>query len=165
MGAFESNRLYYFIFRYGFGILSVFLAIFFAAIILTEETISINGEDQVASLSNLGIFMLFIPVITVLHFMVTSKAARVKIHGDEVSIESKDGIQVYKLDSVAKIEQVQFVKPPLYRIRVSTVDKDYLFIINDFYVEFNGVVKDFSQKRESLDRIKTTISRKKNENN
>jgi hypothetical protein len=164
MGAFESNRQYYFIFRYGFGILSIFLAVLFASIILTESTVSINGEDEIASFSNLGIFMLFIPMSAVLHFIVRSKAAHVKILGDEVSIESIDGINTYKLNSITSIRQVQFVKPPLYQIRVSPINKNYIFIINDFYLEFNGVVKDLSQKRESLDRIKANIPTGKNEN-
>ena len=157
MAVFQSTRKYYHFYRYGLGAIGVFLLLFNVILVLFELEITINDKDVIASWDNTW----FMPIISILflaiHFLIHKKAAYVKIWSDNVQIESSDGIKEYKTDSIEKIKHIQFIKPPLYIIKIKGAPRTYFFVIYDLYIEFGGFVKDLSTSKQKLDEIKDTL--------
>tara|TARA_B100000508_G_C11446500_1_gene271665 strand:+ start:177 stop:659 length:483 start_codon:yes stop_codon:yes gene_type:complete len=157
MAVFQSTRKYYHFYRYGLGAIGIFLLLFNVILVLFELEITINDNDVIASWENTW----FMPIISILllaiHFLIYKKAAYVKIWSDNVLVESSDGIKEYKTDSIEKIKHIQFLKPPLYIIKIKGAPRTYFFVIYDLYIEFGGFVKDLSTNRQKLDEIKDTL--------
>lgn len=157
MAAFQSTKTYYHVYRYGLGAMAVFIIGLTVTLILTESEISINDQDLIATWTNTWFLFLMGLVLLGIHVVVNRKASYVQIFSDTVSVESSDGIHEYNLKDVEVLEQIQFFQPPLYRLRIKGAPRTYIFVLNAMYLEFGGFVKDLSDDRNQLEKIKNTL--------
>lgn len=154
MHNFKSKKKYYHFYRYGFISIAIFILLVWLYLILTERTININGADKTATLENSWMMPIISFVLLGVHMLLHAKAAYIEIDNQIIKIENKNGIIEANVDDIEKINQIQFVKPPLYRLKMKGSKKTYLFVIYDLYIEFGGYIKDLSNKRDILDEIK-----------
>lgn len=154
MKKFTSTKKYYYFYRYGFLSISLLLLILSIYLIGTGSVISINDIEKEATISNTWPMLLIAVIVGLIHLLVYRKAAYIEINEEKIRIESAGGIFQYNIDNIEKINQIQFLRPPLYRLKLIDPKKSYFFVVYDFYVDFGGFISDLSTKRTLLDEIK-----------
>jgi hypothetical protein len=95
--------------------------------------------------------------LLLIHFLISRKASNVQIFSDAISVESSEDIIEYDLKDVEVLEQIQFFQPPLYRLKIKGAPRTYIFVIHAMYIEFGAFVKDLSDDRNQLEKIKNTL--------
>jgi hypothetical protein len=150
MTNFKSSKKYYYFLRFGLiSIAMMFLLGWILAVYLGIE-ISINGENQIATVEN-SLFVVVIPIILVIiHLIINPKISYVQIIGQDINIQSRSGILKKMTTDIDAINQIQFVNPPLYKLKFKDSKKSYIFVINKLYVQFGGYVADLSSDSKNI---------------
>ncbi len=154
MNNFKSSKKYYYFLRFGLISIATILFISWILAIYFGIEISINGQDQIATMDNTLIILILPILLASIHFFMHSKIAYVQINGQDIIVESKSGIIETTSHKIESINQIQFVNPPMYKVKFSDSKKLYIFIINKFYLQFGGFVADLSSDSHKIKSFK-----------
>lgn len=151
---FNSSEYYYQAIKFLFPLISVLLTIFGLVLIFLKIDITVGEITEPASFSNLYELFIFSGIILIITLSIRNKIAYVEFRRDKTTITSVNGQHEIDNKNIKSINQIQFVYPPLYLLKIRNSNKSYLFIIYKEYVKFNGFVKDTSIDRDRLDELK-----------
>jgi len=144
MNQYKSSKIYYYVYRFGFLGIGFILCTVWLFSLISEFTIIINDISETVEFKNTWWFLILIGIFVTLHIFLSKKASYIEIRGNNISIFSCGRINKTNVDKIDLIKQIPSVKPPLYKMKLKDDNKTYLFVINTFYIEFSGFVKDYS---------------------
>jgi hypothetical protein len=152
-----SNKIYYRLFKYGF--LAVGLLIISLSIIswIAPESITINGEPSQKDFYVTAIFGLIGVVLILIFIVIKDKFAIVEIKNQTITISHLGHDITVSWMDVEQISQMQFVYPPLYRIKVKTFPEVIWFNTQPKYFEINGFVTDVSDMGDFIKKKKKEL--------
>ena len=141
----ESNRFYYRLFKYGFLLLGIILLLTAVGSLIKLESITINGEHGTVDIyTTIVLFSLGILLI-LLFLLLKDKFVLVHLTNQTLKITHKRQETTCNWFEVEHLTQVQFIIPPLYKIKLKYSNRSLLFNTDAKYFSFSGFVRDLSE--------------------
>jgi hypothetical protein len=140
----ESNRIYYYFFKYVFLVAGLLIAAVPTISFVFEGRIEINGE--VGSIDwTTAVIMLLLGLIAVLvFFLIKDKFAIVVLENQTITIKQNGEERTIDWLDVMSVSQFQFVQPPLYALKTKDSDQTIWFNTEPKYISINGLTSDIS---------------------
>ncbi len=140
----QSNKTYYIIFKFGFlgiGILFLIISLFPW---LFPQLCVMNGESIARDLVVTMVFSL-IGIFLIIHFFLIKNRFDLANTGNQSTVIKKGEWEenVNGLD-VESLSLIQFVFPPLYRIKIKGIERTFWFNTENNFVNACGFTTDLS---------------------
>lgn len=153
----QSDKLYYRLFKYGL----LFVGLLLLSLSLTSwfapESMTVNGETGTQDIFVTLIFGLLGLVFILIFVVIKDKFAIIKFGNQTIRIEHSGQELVVNWMDVEVISQIQFVYPPLYKIKIKDSDSILWFNTEAKYFNIAGFVTDISDMGELIKKKKKEL--------
>ncbi|MCH7397738.1 hypothetical protein MM236_07055 [Belliella sp. DSM 107340] len=153
----ESNNLYHHILKYlflGLGIIMLFTSLlswFF------PELFWVNGEKMAQNIVITLVFGVIGIVCFPIFIAIKDKFVIVKLGGQNVIIKNGEYERKINWMEVESLSLIQFVYPPLYKLKIKGDNKVYWFNTDNEFIKASGFVKDFSDMGDLIQKKKREL--------
>ncbi|MBI3218008.1 MAG: hypothetical protein HYZ44_00700 [Bacteroidetes bacterium] len=153
----ESNRAYHYLFKYVFLAVGLLIAIVPVISFVFPDSVEINGETGSADFTTTIIMGLLGLIAILVFFIIKDKFAIVELKDQTITIK-QDGVErtLNWLD-VDSVSQIQFVQPPLYKLKTKDSDETIWFNTEPQYISINGFTSDLSEMGELIAKKKREL--------
>ncbi|MGC3946495.1 MAG: hypothetical protein QM762_18555 [Chryseolinea sp.] len=153
----RSNEGYHYFFKYALAGFAVLIASFSITSWFDPESITMNGEPGTRDLV-LTVVTSLVSVLFFLFFLlIKDKFAIVELSNQSIKIEHLGEEDVIPWRDIEYVKLIQFVSPPLYRLKVKSWDETIWFNTQPHYFEFNGFVSDQSDMADLIKKKKREL--------
>ena len=153
----KSNELYHYLFKYLLLGISIMMAIAAVASRFTPESFTINGEPGSRSLMFTAFMSLFAVFVFLFFLLIKDKFVIVEMGNKTIRIKHLGEEEVVSWMDVEQVKLIQFVFPPLYKLKVKSWDGSVWFNTEPRYVSFNGFVTDRSDMGDLINKKKREL--------
>jgi hypothetical protein len=141
----ESNRTYHYVFKY--SLLGVGLFLIISAILswIVPESMTINGQPGTQSIITTSCFTLVGALAILFFILIKDKFAIVELGNQTIKINHNGHQRSVSWLDIEEIKLIQFVHPPLYRLKTKDTEDTVWFNTEPNYISVNGFVTDRSE--------------------
>lgn len=153
----QSNRIYYYLFKYcllGFSIALVSISLIFW---IAPESLTNDGEPGTQDISTTLVFGLIGILFFLLFILVKDKFAIVELGNQAIKINHRGEERTVTWLDVESISQIQFVSPPLYRIKIKNDDETIWFNTESRYISVGDYVTDLGEMGDLIKKKKKEL--------
>lgn len=153
----ESNKLKHYFLKYlflGLGIILVTISIVFW---FFPKLFWFNGQQMERSILATFAFGVIGIVSFPLFIAVKDKFVTVKLGGQTVTIKNGDGEKKINWMEVESLSLMQFIYPPLYKLKFKGDNKVYWFNTENKFIRSSGFVKDLSEMGDLIQKKKREL--------
>ena len=153
----ESNRTYHYLFKY--SLLGVGIMLIISAIVswIAPESMTINGQPGTQDITTTMIIGLMGVIAFLVFLLVKDKFAIVELGNQTIKIKHNGQHRSVLWLDIEKIELIQFVYPPLYRLKTKDTEDTVWFNTKPNYLSFNGFVADLSEMGDLIKKKKREL--------
>jgi hypothetical protein len=153
----ESNKTYHYLFKYSFVGISVVLILGAVVSWVSPESITVNGEPGKRDLLMTTIFALLAILALLLFLLVRKKFAIVELGNQTIKIKTNGQDKPISWLEVEEIKLIQFVYPPLYKIKVKNDESTIWFNTEPEFISISGFVRDTSEMGRLINKKKREL--------
>ncbi|MBT1706446.1 hypothetical protein [Chryseosolibacter indicus] len=153
----ESNRTYYYLFKYSLLGVSILLAIVAIVSWIAPELMTVNGQPGARDLLTTLIFALIAVIAFLVFLLIRDKFAIVELGNQTVKIKHNGQDKAISWLEVEEVKLIQFIYPPLYKIRIKDSDETIWFNTESNYISVNGFVIDTSDMGDLIKKKKREL--------
>ncbi|MFD2033939.1 hypothetical protein ACFSKL_04000 [Belliella marina] len=141
----ESNKNYHYFFKYAFlGAGFILLKTSFVSWFF-PQLIRMNGEQLSQDLFVTVLFGLIGVAMILIFLTIKDKFVMARLGSQTVTLKKSDWELKTNWMEVESISLIQFVYPPLYKIKVKGSEETYWFNTESQFMKFGGVINDLSE--------------------
>ncbi|AFL82766.1 hypothetical protein Belba_0095 [Belliella baltica DSM 15883] len=138
----ESNNLYHHFFKYLFFGLEIIMLNTSILSWFFPELFWVNGEKMEQSIVTTLVFGMIGIVCFIIFIAIKDKFVIVKLGGQIVTIKNGKNERKINWMEVESLSLIQFVYPPLYKLKVKEDNKVYWFNTENKFIMASGFIKD-----------------------
>jgi hypothetical protein len=153
----QSDKLYYRLFKYGLLFVGLLILVLALTSWFITDSMTINGEKGTRDIFVTSILGLFGLVFILTFIAIKDKFAVVKLGNQTIQIEHRGQDVVVNWLDVESISQIQFVHPPLYKIKTRGNESILWFNTEPKYFNIAGFVTDISDMGEFIKKKKKEL--------
>ena len=153
----ESNNLYHKTLRYLFLGLGIIMLITSTLSWFFPELFWVNGEKMEQSIVTTLVFGMIGIVSFLIFIAIKDKFVIVKLGGQNVTIKNGENERKINWMEVESLSLIQFVYPPLYKLKVKGDEKVYWFNTENEFIKASGFVKDLSDMGDLIQKKKREL--------
>jgi len=153
----ESNRTYHYFFKYSLLGVGILLTISAIASWVVPESMTINGQPGTQDISTTMIFGLIGVLAFLFFFLIKDKFAIVELGNQTIKIKHNGQDKSVSWLDVEEIKLMQFVYPPLYRLKTRDSDDTVWFNTEPSYLSVNGFISDLSEMGDLIKKKKKEL--------
>lgn len=150
----ESDRTYHYFFKYLFLVVGLVMMIGPALSFVFPDSVEINGKTGTMDFATAIIFVLLGLLSMLVFLLIKDKFAIVELRSQTLTIKQNREVRTLNWSDVASISQIQFVQPPLYKLKTKDSEEIIWFNTESKYVSFNGFTSDLSEMGELITKKK-----------
>jgi hypothetical protein len=121
------------------------------------ELFWVNGEKMEQSIVTTLVFGMIGIVLFLIFIAIKDKFVTVKLGGQTLTIKNGDGEKKINWMEVESLSLIQFVYPPLYKLKVKGDEKVYWFNTENEFIKASGFVKDLSDMGDLIQKKKREL--------
>lgn len=141
----QSNKTYHTIFKFGLlGIGILFLVISVFSWFL-PQLIEMNGESIERDLVTTIFFIVIGVFLIIIFFLIKNKFVLANMGNQSIVIKNGEWEENVNWLDVEPLSLIQFVYPPLYRIKIKGIEKTFWFNTENHFVNAGGFTTDLSE--------------------
>ena len=140
----ESNKTYHYLFKYSLLGVSILLTVGAIVSWIAPESMTVNGQSGTQDLSTTLIFALIALIVFLVFLLIRDNFAIVTLGNQTIKIKHKGQEKTISWLEVEKVKLIQFVYPPLYRLRTKDNEETIWFNTESNYIRINGFITDIS---------------------
>jgi hypothetical protein len=153
----QSNKTYHRIFKYGLlGIGILFLVISLISW-FSPQLIVLNGESIERNLTITLVFSMIGIFLITLFFLIKEKFVLARMGNQTIVIKNGELEETVNWLDVESLSLVQFVYPPLYRIKIKGIEKTFCFNTDNYFVNAGGFTTDLSEMGNMIQKKKREL--------
>ncbi|MBY5951665.1 hypothetical protein KUV23_11805 [Algoriphagus marincola] len=141
----ESNNLYHHFLKYLFLSLGILMLITSILSWFFPELFWVNGEKMEQSIITTSVFGIIGIVCFPIFIAIKDKFVIVKLGGQNVTIKNGENERKINWMEVESLSLIQFVYPPLYKLKVKGDNKVYWFNTENQFINAGGFTTDTSE--------------------
>jgi hypothetical protein len=142
----ESNSNYHLFFKYVLLLVGLLLISIPVIWYVFPEQVEINGEVGASQPLAAIVIMELLGVLSIIvFFLVKDKFAIVELSNQTITIRKEGEERTVNWVDVDFITQIQFVQPPLYKLRIRGEEETIWFNTHPIYVSVGGFTSDLSE--------------------
>jgi hypothetical protein len=153
----ESNRIYHYFFKYVFLAVGLLIMIVPVISFVFPDSVEINGETGSMDLTTTIIMALFALIAILIFFVIKDKFAIVEIRSQTITIKQGGEERTVKWLDIESVSQIQFIQPPLYKLKAKGSDETIWFNTEPKYISVNGFTSDLSEMGELITKKKREL--------
>lgn len=153
----ESNNLYHHFLKYLFLGLGIIMLITSTLSWFFPELFWVNGEKMEQSVVTTVVFGMIGIVCFPIFIAIKDKFVIVKLGGQNVTIKNVLNERKINWMEVESLSLIQFVYPPLYKLKVKGDNKVYWFNTENEFIKASGFVKDLSDMGDLIQKKKREL--------
>lgn len=153
----ESNNLYHYFLKYLFLGLGIILSITSILSWFFPELFRINGVKMEQNIVTTLFFGMIGIICFPLFIAIKDKFLIVKLGGQNVTIKNGENERKINWMEVESLSLIQFVYPPLYKLKVKGDEKVYWFNRENEFIKASGFVKDLSDMGDLIQKKKREL--------
>ncbi|SIS76559.1 hypothetical protein SAMN05421761_10468 [Belliella pelovolcani] len=153
----ESNNLFHYFLKYLFLGLGIILSITSILSWFFPELFWINGEKMEQNIVTTLFFGKIGIICFPLFIAIKDKFVIVKLGGQNVTIKNGENERKINWMEVESLSLIQFVYPPLYKLKVKGDEKVYWFNTENEFIKASGFVKDLSDMGDLIQKKKREL--------
>lgn len=150
----ESNKTYYYLFKYSFMVVSVVLILGAVVSWVSPELITVNGEPGTRDLLMTAIFGLLGMLAFLVFLLVRNKFVVVEMGNQTIKIKTNGQDKSISWLDVEEVKLIQFVYPPLYKLKVKNDESTIWFNTEPEFISISGFVRDTSEMGRLINKKK-----------
>ena len=121
------------------------------------ESVEINGDTGSTELMTSIIFVFLGLVAILIFFAIKDKFAIVELKNQTVTIKQNGDERTVNWLDVVSISQIQFVQPPLYKLKIKDSEETIWFNTEPKYISINGFTSDISEMGDLIKKKKKEL--------
>lgn len=121
------------------------------------ELFWVNGEKMEQSIVTTLVFGMIGIVSFLIFIAIKDKFVIVKLGGQNVTIKNGENERKINWMEVESLSLIQFVYPPLYKLKVKGDEKVYWFNTENEFIKASGFVKDLSDMGDLIQKKKREL--------
>ena len=153
----ESNKTYHYLFKYAFLFVGLLIMIVPIISFVFPDSVEINGETGSTNFTTTMIFVLLGLIALLIFFIIKDKFAIVELKNQTITIKQNGDERIVSWLDVVSVSQIQFVQPPLYKLRTKDNDDTIWFNTEPRYISVNGFTSDLSEMGDLITRKKKEL--------
>jgi hypothetical protein len=153
----ESNRTYHYLFKYVFLFVGLLIMIVPVISYFFPDSVEINGETGTTDLTTTAIFGLLGLIAILIFFAIKDKFAIVELKNQTIIIKQNGEERAVNWLDVTSVSQIQFVQPPLYKLKTKDNDETIWFNTEPRFVSVNGFTSDLSEMGDLIKKKKREL--------
>jgi hypothetical protein len=153
----ESNRTYHYFFKYAFLVVGLLIAIVPVISFVFPDSVEINGETGSTDLTTTIIMGLLGLIAILVFFVIKDKFAIVELRNQTITIKQDGEERTLNWLDIDSVSQIQFVQPPLYKLKTKDSDETIWFNTEPQYISINGFTSDLSEMGELITKKKREL--------
>lgn len=153
----KSNKTYHYIFKYGLLGAATLMPATALVSWIAPESITVNGQPGTQDITTTIIFGLIGVLSFLLFLLIKDKFAIIEMGNQTIKIiHNKEERNISWLD-VEEIKLIQFIYPPLYKLKEKNSEDTVWFIAESRYINLNGFVIDLSDMGDVIEKKKREL--------
>ena len=153
----ESNRTYHYFFKYAFLVVGLLIAMVPVISFVFPESVEINGETGSTDFTTTIIMGLLGLIAILVFFVIKDKFAIVELRNQTITIKQDGEERTLNWLDIDSVSQIQFVQPPLYKLKTKDSDETIWFNTEPQYISINGFTSDLSEMGELITKKKREL--------
>lgn len=153
----KSNKTYHYLFRYVFLIVGLLIMVVPVISFVFPDSVEINGETGSADFTTTIIMGLLGLLSILVFFAIKDKFAIVELKNQTITIKQNGEERTVNWLDVVSVSQIQFIQPPLYKLRTKDTDETIWFNTEPQYISINGFTSDLSEMGDLITRKKREL--------
>jgi hypothetical protein len=153
----ESNKTYHYFFKYSLLVASILLTVGAIVSWFAPESMTVNGQPGSQDLSITITFGLIGVLAFLVFVLIRDKFAIVELGNQTIMIKHKGEDKTVSWLDVEQVKLIQFVYPPLYKLRTKAIDETIWFNTEPNYISVNGFVTDTSEMGDLIKKKKREL--------
>jgi hypothetical protein len=153
----ESNRTYHYFFKYAFLVVGILIAIVPVISFVFPDSVEINGETGSTDLTTTIIMGLLGLIAILVFFVIKDKFAIVELRNQTITIKQDGEERTLNWLDIDSVSQIQFVQPPLYKLKTKDSGETIWFNTEPQYISINGFTSDLSEMGELITKKKREL--------
>lgn len=153
----ESNRTYHYFFKYAFLVVGLLIAIVPVISFVFPDSVEINGEAGSTDLTTTIIMGLLGLIAILVFFVIKDKFAIVELRNQTITIKQDGEERTLNWLDIDSVSQIQFVQPPLYKLKTKDSGETIWFNTEPQYISINGFTSDLSEMGELITKKKREL--------
>lgn len=140
----ESNKTYHYFFKYSLLGVSALFAVGTVISWIAPESMTVNNQPGTRDLFATMIFGLVTVLAFLIFLVIRDKFVIVELGNQTLKITHKGEEKTISWLDIEEIELIQFVYPPLYKLRTKESEETVWFNTESNYISINGFMRDIS---------------------
>lgn len=153
----ESNRLYHYLFKYVFLIAGLSIMIIPVISFVFPDNVEINGETGSTDSITTFIMGLIGLLLVLVFFVIKDKFAIVELRNQTITIKQNGEERTLNWLEVDSVSQIQFIQPPLYKLKTKESEETIWFNTEPKFVSINGFTSDLSEMGDLIAKKKREL--------
>jgi hypothetical protein len=153
----ESNKTYHYLFKYSLLGVSMLLTVGTIISWIAPESMTVNGEPGTQDLWTTLIFGLISVLSFLVFLLIRDNFAIVELGNQTIKIKHKGQDKTVSWLDVEEVRIIQFVYPPLYKLRTKESKETVWFNTEPHYIRVNGFVTDISDMGDLIRKKKREL--------
>lgn len=153
----ESNRTYHYVFKYGLLGFSILFTLWSVVSWVAPEITTVNGRPGTQDPWTTIIFALCGLLTFLVFLLIRDNFAIVALGHQTVEIRRNGQRKTISWLDVEELRLIQFVYPPLYKLKTKGCDDTIWFNTEPRYISIGGVVTDMSEMGRLIQRKKKEL--------
>ena len=121
------------------------------------DSVEINGETGSTDFTTTIVMALLGLLAILVFFVIKDKFAIVEIKNQTITIKQNGEERTVNWLDVVSVSQIQFIQPPLYKLKTKDSDETIWFNTEPHYVSINGFTSDLSEMGELITKKKREL--------
>ncbi|SMD42360.1 hypothetical protein SAMN00777080_0907 [Aquiflexum balticum DSM 16537] len=153
----QSNKTYQTIFKFGLlGIGILFLVISVFSWFL-PQLIVMNGESIERDFVITMVFIIIGVFQIIIFFLIKNKFVLANMGNQSIVVKNGEWEEIVNWLDVESLYLIQFVYPPLYRIKIKGIEKTFWFNTENHFVNAGGFTTDLSKRGDLIQKKKREL--------
>lgn len=153
----ESNKTYHYILKFSLLGISILLIILAIVSWVAPESLTLNGKPATREFSTTLIFGLFAIISLIVFLVIRDKFVIVKLGNQTINIQYKGQEKAVSWLEVEEVKLIQFVYPPLYKLKTKDSDDTIWFNTEPNFISVNGLMTDLSDMGDLIKKKKREL--------
>lgn len=153
----QSNYTYHFIFKYVFLGAGIIMIITSLISWYFPNLITMNGEQMSQDFFDSIVFLLIGFFMIIIFFGIRDKFVVVKLGGQSLIVKNGTWEKSINWLDVESLSLIQFVYPPLYRIKIRGIEKTFWFNTENQFISAGGFTSDLSEMGHLIKKKKSEL--------
>jgi hypothetical protein len=153
----ESNRTYHYLFKYAVLVVGLLILVVPVISFVFPDSVEINRETGSTDFTTTIIMGLLGLLSILIFFAIQDKFAIVELNNQTITIKQNGEERTVNWLDVVSVSQIQFVQPPLYKLKMKDSDETIWFNTEPRYISINGFTSDLSEMGDLITKKKREL--------